>query len=95
MEKTNKQLIFERMGIKEPINEDETNYPEKAGIGHGLVNNLVFNIDQAIKQIDDMIAKLPHEESNPAEIPLKTDELNNIKKTLALGLERARVFANQ
>jgi len=102
MEKTNKEIIFERMGLSspkleltQPVQEDDIDYAERSGMGRGIVENLVWNITQAIKQIDEMIAKLPHEESNPQEIPLKTDELNNIKKTLTLGLERAKGFTQQ
>jgi hypothetical protein len=83
--KSNKQLIFERMGLNfDPTNEDnyETNYAEKSGRGQGIVVNLIGNIDEAIKYIDEMIQQSPE----------LTTDLDNIKKRLTLGLDNVREF---
>lgn len=82
MKKSNKQLIFERMGLgfKPTTNEDE--YAERAGQSKGIVNVLVGNIDEAIRYIDEMIQHSPE---------LATD-LENVKKRLTLSLENARMF---
>lgn len=92
--KNNKQIIFERMGI--PLNEDEfgqhgisgNQYAEKAGQGQGMVNNLVSNIDEAIKYMDDILVNYSLEQCFP---DLEND-FENIKKRLTLGLDRMRGF---
>jgi len=85
MKKSNKQLIFERMGLgfKPTTNEDDDGYGEMIGKGKGLVSVLVGNIDDAIKYIDEMIQNSPE---------LATD-LENIKKRLTIRLENARIFS--
>ena len=82
MKKSNKQLIFERMGLgfKSTTNEDE--YAERAGQGKSIVSLLVGNIEETIKYMDEMLQHSPE---------LVTD-IENIKKRLTLGLDNARSF---
>ena len=87
MKKSNKQLIFERMGLgfKPETNEEEfgdVDYAERAGQGKGIVSVLIGNIDEAIKYMDEMLQHSPE---------LSTD-IENIKKRLTLGLDNARSF---
>ena len=97
MKKSNKQLIFERMGLnyKPATNEDEfgdmgvsgnispdVDYAVRAGQGKGIVSVLVGNIDEAIKYMDEMLQNSPE---------LATD-IENIKKRLTLGLDNAKSF---
>ena len=90
MKKSNKQLIFERMGLnyKPATNEDEfgdmgdVDYAERAGQGKGIINILINNIDEAMRYMDEMVQHSPE---------LNTD-IENIKKRLTLGLDNARSF---
>jgi hypothetical protein len=70
-------------GHDDNINEDQ--YAEKAGTGQGIITNLISGIEEALIYLDEMLQNSPE---------LETD-VNNIKKRLTLGLDRAKNFVGE
>lgn len=92
MEKTSKQILLERMvsvgGM--PINEDISNqnfddnsYAEKAGQGKGIITTLVENIEETLRYLEEMESRSPE----------LMDDIENIRKRLTIGLDRAKMFS--
>jgi hypothetical protein len=95
MEKSNKTLLFERMKkiggmpLKEDIYSDQgvssNMYAEKSGVGEGIIRNLVSNIEETMRYLDNMLQQSPE---------FSTD-IANIKKRLSLGLDNAKRFIGE
>lgn len=79
------------MGMSQNF-QNEDQYAEKAGTGQGIISNLVSNIEEALKYIDQMWT----DSMTQGKIaPAWGDDLENIKKRLTLGLDNAKQFVGE